>query len=205
MRTIALELARHCKQKDLEDIMLKHRDTALKNLSTQYQAFLSKAIAAQDNVDKLRAEIKDDGINKEVGLGPNAEDGPNVQDVLNVAFASEAVLGAADALDSNNDAGDGPNNDAGDGPNNDAGDGPNNDAGDGPIDLTTPRPFVEQPHFIRSDDPRSSTGYKGVVKDKRGGFRAKWSGKHIGRYDTKAEACQAYYDYCIKHSLIGPR
>ena len=107
MRTIALELARHCKQNDLENIMLKHRDTALKNLSTQYQAFLSKAIQAQDNVDKLRAEIKDDAINEEVDLGPNAEDGPdvqdvagpNLQDVLNAAFASDAVLGAADALD----------------------------------------------------------------------------------------------------------
>ena len=192
MRTIALELASTCRQNDLEIIMLKHRDTALKNLSTQYQAYLSKAIQAQDNVDKLRAEI-----DEEVDLGPNAEDGPNVQDVLNSAFASEAVLGAADALV----LVDGPNNDAGDGPNN----GPNNDAGDGPIDLTTPKPFVEQPHFIRSDNPRSSTGYKGVVKDKRGGFRAKWSGKHIGRYETKAQACQAYYDYCIKHALIGPR
>ena len=97
-----------------------------------------------------------------------------------------------------------PKNDAGDGPKNDAGDGPTTDAGDGPIDLTTtPKPFMEQPHFIRST--RSSTGYKGVVKDQRGGFRAKWSGKHIGRYETKAQACQAYYDYCMKHGYIGPR
>ena len=195
MRAIALELAGSCRQNDLETIMLKHRDTALKNLSTQYQAFLAKAIEAQGNVDKLRAEI-----DEEVDLGPYAEDGPdvqeaagpNVQDVLNAAFASEAVLGAANALVLV-------------GPKNDAGDGPKNDAGDGPIDLTTPRAFVEQPHYIRSDNPRSSTGYKGVVKDKRGGFRAKWSGKHIGRYETKAQACQAYYDYCMKHGYIGPR
>ena len=194
MRTIALELAGSCRQNDLETIMLKHRDTALKNLSTQYQAFLAKAIEAQGNVDKLRAEI-----DEEVDLGPYAEDGPDVQeaagpneqDVLNAAFGLVLV---------------GPKNDAGDGPKNDAGDGPTTDAGDGPIDLTTtPKPFMEQPHFIRSKNPRSSTGYKGVVKDKRGGFRAKWSGKHIGRYETKAQACQAYYDYCMKHALIGPR
>ena len=196
LRTIALELAGSCRQNDLETIMLKHRDTALKNLSTQYQAFLAKAIEAQGNVDKLRAEI-----DEEVDLGPYAEDGPdvqeaagpNVEDILNAAFASEAVLGAANALVLV-------------GPKNDAGDGPKTDAGDGPIDLTTtPKPFMEQPHFIRSKNPRSSTGYKGVVKDQRGGFRAKWSGKHIGRYETKAQACQAYYDYCMKHGYIGPR
>ena len=82
---------------------------------------------------------------------------------------------------------------------------PNEDAGIGSVDLTTPQPFVEQPHFIRSEDPRSSSGYKGIVKDKRGGWRAKWSGKHIGRYPTKSQACQAYYEYCVKNKLIGPK
>ena len=86
--------------------------------------------------------------------------------------------------------------------------GPNEDAGAGSIDLTTPKPFVDQPHFIRSNNPRSSTGYKGIVKDKRGGWRDKWSGKHIDRYDTKMQACQAYepyYDYCVEKGYIGPR
>ena len=215
--TIALELASACRQDDREVIMLKHRDAALKNLSTQYQALLSKAIQANDNVDKLRAQSY--GPIEDVDLGPNDKDGPDVQDVLNAAFAAETVFGsikdAADALvGPNNDAGEGPNKDAGEGPNKDAddgpnkdtGDGPNKDAGAGPIDLTTtPKPFVEQPHFIRSEDPRSSSGYKGIVKDKRGGWRAKWSGKHIGRYPTKSQACQAYYEYCVKNKLIGPK
>ena len=85
------------------------------------------------------------------------------------------------------------------GPNKDAGIAPNEDAGAGPVDLTTPKPFVEQPHFISSNI--SSTGYKGVLKDKRGGWRAK-SGKTIDRYKTKAEACQTYYEYCVKNVLL---
>ena len=36
-------------------------------------------------------------------------------------------------------------------------------------------------------------------RDKRGTWRAKWSGKHIGRYEDKGDACQAYYDYCLAH------
>ena len=151
------------------------------------------------------APIEDAAINEDVGLGPNVlgpnvkdghnvQDavGPNVQDVLNAAFAADAVFG--------------PNKDAAaaDGPNEAADVRPHEDAG--PIDLTTtPKPFVDQPHFIRSNNPRSSTGYKGIVKDKRGGWRAKWSGKHIGRYENKMEACQAYYEYCVEKGLIGPR
>ena len=84
----------------------------------------------------------------------------------------------ADSLRSESGVGIGPNEDAVIGPIEDAdiepiedaadaGAGPNEDAGAGPVDLTTPKPFVEQPHFIRSN--RSSTGYKGVLKDKRGG------------------------------------
>ena len=116
----------------------------------------------------------------------------------------------ADSLRSESGVGIGPNEDAVIGPIEDAdiepiedaadaGAGPNEDAGAGPVDLTTPKPFVEQPHFIRSN--RSSTGYKGVLKDKRGGWRTK-SGKTIGRYNTKAEACQAYYEYCLQNDLL---
>ena len=204
LQTIALELARQCKQNDLENIMLKHRDAAIANLSARYQTLLSEAITANDNVDKLRAQsygpIEDDAINEEVDLGPNAEDGPdvqdaagpNLQDVLKVAFGTDVV-------GPNKDAADGPKDDAGDGPDKDAAVGPKDDAGDGPIDLTTPKPFVAKPHYVRSTNPRSSSGYKGVVKDKRGTWRAKWSGKHIGRYEDKGDACQAYYDYCLAH------
>ena len=197
LMTMAMELASHCKPDHLADVLLKNRDVALENLSTRYQLLLSEAIQANANADTVRS--KSYGIEEDDAFGPNVE------------AAAAAVFGP------NEDAVFGPNEDAGFGhnveaaadavfgPNEDAGDGPNEGAGDGPIDLTTPKPFVEQPHFIRSTNPRSSTGYKGIVKDSRGGWRAKGpSGKHIGRYDDKMEACQAYYEYCFNNGLIGP-
>ena len=205
LQTIALELVRHCKQNDVENIMLKHRDTAVQKLSARYQTLLSEAIAANDNVDKLRAQsygpIEDTDINEEVDLGPNVEDGPDEQDTAGPSV--EDVLKAAFAVGPNKDAAAGPKDDAGDGPKDGASDGPKDGASPERIDLTTPT-FVHKPHYIRSTNPRSSTGYKGVLKDlKRGGWRAKWSGKHIGRYETKAQACQAYYDYCLEHGYIA--
>ena len=209
--TMAMELASHCKPDHLADVLLKNRDAALENLSTRYQLLLSEAIQANANADTVRSESY--GIEEDDAFGPNVEDaadavfGPNEVFGPNVEAAADAVFGPNEGAGDgpNEDAVFGPNEGAGDGPNKGAGDGPNEGAGDGPVDLTTPKPFVEQPHYIRSTNPRSSTGYKGIVKDSRGGWRAKGpSGKHIGRYDDKMEACQAYYEYCFNNGLIGP-
>ena len=58
-------------------------------------------------------------------------------------------------------------------------------------------------HWIRSKN--TSSGFKGVNKCRgRTGktWRAKCGGNTIGRYETKAEACQAYYDYCKAHGKL---
>ena len=52
-------------------------------------------------------------------------------------------------------------------------------------------------HWIKSNN--TTSGFKGVNKCRnRAGkaWRAKCGGITIGRYETQAEACQAYYDYC---------
>ena len=53
--------------------------------------------------------------------------------------------------------------------------------------------FVPEPHWIRSD--RCSSGFKGVMKDSRRGWRVKYEGSTIGRFASKAAACEAYYQY----------
>ena len=68
-----------------------------------------------------------------------------------------------------------------------------------PILLKTPNPS----HWIRSNN--TSSGFKGVNKCRgRKGkvWRAKCAGTTIGRFATKAEACQAYYDYCKAHGKL---
>ena len=52
--------------------------------------------------------------------------------------------------------------------------------------------FVKREYWITS--ARSSSGCKGVSKCTRcEGWRAKAEDSTIGRFDTKAEACEAYY------------
>ena len=53
--------------------------------------------------------------------------------------------------------------------------------------------FAPEPHWIRSD--RCSSGFKGVMKDSRRGWRVKYEGSTIGRFASKAAACEAYYQY----------
>ena len=62
--------------------------------------------------------------------------------------------------------------------------------------MSTPsqQTFGPLPHWIKSD--RSSSGYKGVFKDKiRGGWRVKADGNTIGRYDSVGQAAEAYWQY----------
>ena len=71
-------------------------------------------------------------------------------------------------------------------------------AEDGP--MHTPA-FVKREYWITS--AKSASGYKGVIKCKRrSGWRAKVEGSTIGRFSSKAEACEAYYRYCKRYGLL---
>ena len=98
---------------------------------------------------------------------------------------------------------DGPNDDEPneDGPNDDEPneDGPNDDEPneDGPKEAEPMKTPLNSSHWIKSNN--TTSGFKGVNKCRnRAGkaWRAKCGGITIGRYETQAEACQAYYDYC---------
>ena len=72
---------------------------------------------------------------------------------------------------------------------------------DGPKHTPNIQVFEAPSHWIRSD--KCGSGYKGVNKCKdRGSWRAKCGGVTIGRFETKGQACQAYYDYCKAHGKL---
>ena len=78
-------------------------------------------------------------------------------------------------------------------------DGPSEDGPpeDGPA---TPA-AVAREHWITSS--RSSSGYKGVILEKKSGrYRIKHGGNTIARRNTLEEACSFYYNWCVARGLI---
>ena len=79
---------------------------------------------------------------------------------------------------------------------------------DGPkVNLVEDRGPVNTPAFVKREywitSAKASSGYKGVNKCKgREGWRAKAEGRTIGRFNTKQEACEAYYTYCKRYGLL---
>ena len=168
---VAKELAKHCAQDELERVLCNHRSPARERNRIQVADAMQQAIENNAMLKKEIAEIAAVGPKEVADLTDN---GP--KEVAN----------------------NGPKEVVNNGPKEVANNGPKEVANNGPkeADMCTPsqQTFGPLPHWIKS--ARSSSGYKGVVKDKiRGGWRVKADGSTIGRYDTVPKAAEAYYQY----------
>ena len=74
--------------------------------------------------------------------------------------------------------------------------------GDGPPEDGPATPAaVTREHWITS--ARSSSGYKGVILEKKSGrYCIKHGGNTIARRNTLDEACSFYYNWCVARGLI---
>ena len=177
---VALQLLPHCKPEDLHKILDPFRFKVLDQVADKYHDKCKDAIALNQELQVQRKEHED---------GPCTADAWPMEDV--------AVMND-DATVMNDDAGPEQVADQVAGPEQVADQvaGPEqvvvgaDDAG--PMQTPALSDFVPLSHWIKS--ARSSSGYKGVMKDGRGGWRAKHGGSTIGRFPTKEEACEAYYN-----------
>jgi len=192
---IAKKLAANCAQDSLEEILQSYRFIALEHSNEIFSAKCKEAIATNAEVKKLQVESGVSGWPDEDAADVGPEDvGP--EDVGPEDVGPEDVgpedVGPEDVGPKAVGPEDVGPEDVGPkavGP---------KDVGPedvGPEDVGPMHtPAVEvQPHWIRSS--RSSSGFKGVIKDARRGWRAKHGNSTIGRFATVEEAAQAYYDF----------
>lgn len=167
---MATQMCKHCSVDCLEEVLEKYRKPTLQILAQRLNDNLQhiKELDAVLANDEVLA--KDDVVLAKDDVVPSVDDGR--QD------------------DGPKDEGAEDDDGAKDGPKEA---GPKEDGSKEAEPIETPDPS----HWIRSQN--TSSGFKGVNKCRgRKGkvWRAKCAGTTIGRYETKAEACQAYYEYC---------
>ena len=172
---IALQLVAHCAQDALEEALERYRLPALQKINEKMGKKCEELIELTAQMKKVQAQTTAPAV--VVNLAELEVDGPD-------------EVGGPDEVDGPDEVG---------GP--DKVDGPevvNLVEDHGPSN--TPA-FVKREYWITS--AKASSGYKGVNKCKgRGGWRAKAEGRTIGRFDTKHEACEAYYNYCKRYGLL---
>ena len=178
---IALQLVTNCAQDALEEALGRYRLPALQKLNENMDTKCKELIDLTSQMQKVQAQSTAP-TPAVVNLAEPAQDvaGPDQVGGSDEGNASADVAGP----DKVNTTG-----------------GPNvvNLAEDH-APMNTPA-FVKREYWITS--AKSASGYKGVIKCKRrNGWRAKVEGSTIGRFSTKAEACEAYYTYCKRYGLL---
>ena len=184
---VAKKLAQRCAQDTLEEVLHSYRSAAQEKNRSLFNEKYEEVIALNAELKKLRAQVgigndidKEDDVIGTEATGPKDDADNAPKEHPDNESKEDAEANDAEAKDAKT----------------------NNVKEDAGI-MRTPyqQQFGSLPHWIRS--PRSSSGFKGVVKDKRrGGWRAKVGGNTIGRYASVGQAAEAYYKYCKKEPLI---
>ena len=201
---IAVKLAQNCALDSLEEVLQVYRRQALIVAQKKYNEHVRQSIVANNKLAQVQKEVDNDELGEnavdampfleDYGIGP-PEDGPSEDGPPEDASPEDASPedGPPPPEDGPPPPEDGPSKD---GPSED---GPPEDGPpeDGPA---TPA-GVAREHWIKSS--RSSSGYKGVILEKKSGrYRIKHGGNTIARRNTLEEACSFYYNWCVAHGLI---
>ena len=187
---IAVKLAQNCALDSLEEVLQVYRRQALIVAQKKYNEHVRQSIVANNKLAQVQKEVDNDELGEnavdampfleDYGIGP-PEDGPSEDGPPEDASPEDASPE------------DGPPEDGS------SKDGPSEDGSpeDGPA---TPA-AVTREHWITSS--RSSSGYKGVILEKKSGrYRIKHGGNTIARRNTLEEACSFYYNWCVARGLI---
>lgn len=201
--TIAVHLAQHCAADSLEEVLQSYRQQASDVAQRKYNEQVQDSIVANRVARKVR---------KETELSQNAEDALPAYEYEPEEEEDEGPAGpTVEGPERKTDGPMWPEPKA-DGPVGPVGPEPKADEPVGPVGpepepagettpaMTTPA-SVAREHWITSS--RSSTGYKGVILERKSGrFRIKHGGNTIARRDTLEEACSYYYNWCVTNGYI---